>query len=564
VTACIEDNTVVEFIEGKLSAAMAAMVEQHMARCESCRMRVMALGTSPSMIVNAPTAPAGVGAHLQLAPGTRVGRFTVLHEIGRGGIGVVFAAYDPQLERNVALKFLQSASQKVERVVRAHKDLLAEGRAMARLAHSSIITIHEVGTFQGEAFIVMELIHGVTLSDWLQRWTTRPWTSIIEILRQAGQALAHAHAQGLAHGDFKPENVLLDDSDRVKVMDFGLSRLLDGRDSGDREDGAPPLMGTPRYMAPEQFQGRPSDPLSDQFSFCVALYEALYGQHPFAYDTPLSLLKLPPEEAIRPVPPRPDVPAWLGRALQKGLQCDAKQRYTSMDELLAALAPPVRRRRGRGLAAAAAAALVVCFFGYALGAWHGSAGATLPGLGRAERALAPFRSSGTRVGERGRGEDIVERLVADVDELKIRQDLNDLRIAELEDHLELDDEARLPAGPQGALRRSKGLSRAQVKTGLQQRWRDLEVCFREWRERQPRGRHVLAIEARIGTSGLARVTKLRGLSDKVVKQCVSGAIEAARFPRADGPSVVKMGLHSKGDSLHMVRLRSAGAIVTSR
>jgi hypothetical protein len=127
--------------------------------------------------------------------------------------------------------------------------------------------------------------------------------------------------------------------------------------------------------------------------------------------------------------------------------------------------------------------------------------------------------------------------------------------------MELDDGTRSSAQPRAALHRSKGLSRELVKAGLQQRWRDLEVCFREWRERQPWGRHVLAVEARIDASGQARVTKLRGLSDKVVEQCVSGAIEAARFHRADGPSVIELGLRSKGDSLRLARVRSAGAIV---
>lgn len=377
VSYCIGDNTVVEFVEGTLPAGRASNVERHIAVCQPCRLRVAALGASASRLADAPEPPVGVGAHLQLQPGTRVDRFVVLKRLGHGGMGVVFSAIDPDLRRQVAIKLLRTGADNGP-VRQSSDDLRDEARKMASLDHPNIVAVHETGTYRGEAYLVMELVDGTTLGDWLYRWGKRPWTEIVDGFVQAGRALAHAHSHGLAHGDFKPENVLVDDTDRVRVTDFGLARPFEIRPPDARDEAIVPnrakndgakndcakkdrpamVMGTPRYMAPEQYRGQAADALSDQFSFCVALFEALYERHPCTHDNPRSLLQLPGEEAWTGIPRGTDVPAAIGRVLARGLHPRPSERYGSMDELLAELQARRQFRRGRALGLLAGALVI--------------------------------------------------------------------------------------------------------------------------------------------------------------------------------------------------------------
>src|SRR5690349_17448959 len=192
-------------------------------------------------------------------PGDTVGRFVVLQRLGEGGMGVVYTAYDPELDRKVAIKLLKSAEE-------GHARLLREAQAMARLQHPNVIAVHDVGTLPGNrVFVAMELVAGATLRGWLKA-APRAWREVIAIMRQAGVGLAAAHDAGLVHRDFKPDNVLVGDDGRVRVMDFGLARLgaADPELSSGSHDTGPlstPLtmagtvVGTPAYMAPELFKG---------------------------------------------------------------------------------------------------------------------------------------------------------------------------------------------------------------------------------------------------------------------------------------------------------------------
>ncbi len=222
-----------------------------------------------------------------LERGAAVGRYVILDRIGAGGMGVVYAAYDPELDRRVALKLLRTDRFAAP----GHLRLLREAKALARLTHPNVVAVHDAGTFGDQVFVAMELVEGETLRQWLEAGA-RSWREVLDRLLAAGRGLAAAHAAGLVHRDFKPENVLLGRDGRVRVVDFGLAKALaDAAEEPAAPDSggelASPLtewgavLGTPAYMAPEQIRGIAADARSDQFSFCVALYEALYGERPF-------------------------------------------------------------------------------------------------------------------------------------------------------------------------------------------------------------------------------------------------------------------------------------------
>ncbi len=289
----------------------------------------------------------------------RIGRFTLQGRIGRGGMGDVYAAHDPVLDRKVAVKVLRGKVGRLDADERGW--LLAEARAAARLAHPNVVSIHEVGDDGDGVHIAMEFIDGPTLRAWLGEG--RSLAAVLRVFVQAGRGLAAAHDAGVVHRDFKPENVLIcgaEDEPRVKVVDFGLARVTAGR-SADQAAGDSCLMGTPAYMSPEQHLGRPVDARSDQFSFCVALYEALTGRHPFGADLPgvageQVLARIISGE--RPGSERA-VPGWLRQVLRRGLRPEPSARHPSMHALVRELqATPERRRRGWRVAVAVALVLV--------------------------------------------------------------------------------------------------------------------------------------------------------------------------------------------------------------
>ncbi len=299
-------------------------------------------------------------------PGPRIGRFTILERIGAGAMGVVYTAYDDVLDRKIAVKVLRDGGPA------GTLRLLREAQAMARVAHPNVVTVHEVGTADEQVYVAMEFIRGVTLQVW-QAEPGRGWTDIVEAYMQAARGLAAAHAAGLIHRDVKASNMMIDADGRVRVLDFGLVRAqefaeTEGTDASSSHASreiqlthAGDVLGTPAYMSPEQIRGATLGPASDQFNLCVSLYEALYGQLPFAGDSLATLYRSIQRHRL-PDPPRASrVPTWLRAVLLRGLHPEPEQRYPTMDALLRALgAGSVRRRRlwvALGVAAVASAVL---------------------------------------------------------------------------------------------------------------------------------------------------------------------------------------------------------------
>ncbi len=316
------------------------------------------------------TAPAEVPA--------KIGRFMVLRQIGSGGMGVVYSAYDEELDRRVAIKLLHEGLRGEQHSM-GQSRLLREAQAMARVAHPNVAAIFEVGVARGQVFIAMELVHGQTLRAWLTA-RKRGWREIVGVYLQAARGLRAAHERGIIHRDFKPENALIGDDGRVRVLDFSLAR--DSADEPERrvlDRDLPPgdtsltqagrIIGTPAYMPPEQALGVVADDRADQFSFCIALFEALYGRRPFTGQTRGELV----EDILRDhvtLPHSVRLPAWLNRALLRGLKPSPEQRWPGMAELIAEL----ERDRGRWLRLASALALAAVLAGLLLGALELRAG----------------------------------------------------------------------------------------------------------------------------------------------------------------------------------------------
>ncbi len=289
------------------------------------------------------------------AAGTTMSRYVVLEEVGRGAMGRVLRAYDPKLQREVALK-------EVKRGAEASGRIVAEARAMAKLSHPNVVGVYDVEELvTGAVILVMEYVSGQTLGDWLKDRATRPWREITAHFVLAGRGLVAAHEAGLLHRDFKPANVLVAGDGTVKVTDFGLAKFgegaFSGPNSGDESDTldlsqhamtqAGTIMGTPRYMAPEQHDGAALGPAADQYAFCVALWEALCGAPPFGGQT------LSEDKTKGPGKwPNPATPGPIVAAILRGLAPDPRKRWASMAELLTALAWDPSRRRNRILIAA--------------------------------------------------------------------------------------------------------------------------------------------------------------------------------------------------------------------
>jgi serine/threonine protein kinase len=295
-----------------------------------------------------------------LERGATLGRYIVLGTLGAGGMGVVYSAYDPELDRKVAVKLLHASAH--DSIGRAR--LLREAQALARLSHPNIVSVYDVGTHGDRVWVAMELVAGTTLGRWL-RGRPREWPAVLETMIAAGRGLAAAHATGLVHRDFKPDNVMVGDDGRVRVMDFGLARAaasdaaheLAGDDDlaprlpalRDAITRAGSIAGTPAYMAPEQFAAASVDARTDQFSFCVAAWEALFGRRPFRGESALELGAAVMRGAIEPAPAGRRVPSWLRKLLIRGLAPAPEERWPTMDALLHALARGRARARSRRL-----------------------------------------------------------------------------------------------------------------------------------------------------------------------------------------------------------------------
>ncbi len=353
--SCLDEETIAGCVEGRLSAQERSVALAHADECEPCcellSLTARELLSSNGQDADPDSAPRG---GTETSPGYAVGHYRVLERIGAGAMGEVFAAFDPRLGRKVALKVLRmDLTAPVAAAQQAR--LVLEAQALARITHPNVVSVYEVGLVEGHIFIAMELVDGPTLSGWLAA-QPRTWRQILDVFVAAGRGLAAVHAAGMVHRDFKPDNVLIGSDGRVRVTDFGLARVAaTDEDELARFPLAPEvgaaefgkitrqgtLLGTPAYMAPEQLRGEPATPASDQFGFCVALFEAFSAQRPFVGSSVDELRKA---QAQRPPSPRRwRAPGFAQSAIRRGLSLEPADRYASMDALLARFATGVRR-----------------------------------------------------------------------------------------------------------------------------------------------------------------------------------------------------------------------------
>ena len=392
---CPEENEIVDYVRGDVPEDRRGAIERHLDACPPCLQVVGELARifQQPLDPDPPSGPIhdvtfGPNATLldtsitlrdepsvdpllaSLRDGAKIGRYVILSRVGAGGMGVVFAAYDPELDRKVAIKLLRGSpgGSGPKELAEQRNRLLREAQAMAKLSHANVITVHDVGTFEDQVFVAMEFVEGMTLGAWL-RERKRPWRETMAVMLAAGRGLAAAHAVGLVHRDFKPDNVLIGrDANggvtRVLVTDFGLARPAAGKTDNFAVVSTMPgvrvlgmaltqtgaLVGTPAYMGPEQLAGERSDALTDQFSFCVAVYEGLYGERPFAGRVLSELMANVAEGKVKAAPAMSKVPRWLRRAVLRGLAVKPEERWPNMDALLVQLGrDPWRNTWKRGL-----------------------------------------------------------------------------------------------------------------------------------------------------------------------------------------------------------------------
>jgi serine/threonine protein kinase len=299
-SSCLDETAVLRFVDGRLPPAGRA----HIAGCPACaELAIWAAADAANVERNV-----GRGGQTfigQIPPSARLARYEVLRPIARGAMGEVYEGRDRVLGRRVALKIARVQDRTAPPAL-----LLREAKALARLSHPNVVTIHDVGHAGGRLFIVMQFLEGRTVDAWLR--TRRPWRRVLDVFLAAGRGLAAVHAANVLHHDFKPRNVLIGDDGLVRLLDFSLARFA--RKPGQKLAGPVAVSGTPAYMAPEQMRGEPGDGRADQFAFCVALQEALFGGG-----------------GAR------GAPAEIWRVLRRGLSPDARDRFASMERLLAQL-----------------------------------------------------------------------------------------------------------------------------------------------------------------------------------------------------------------------------------
>ncbi len=296
----------------------------------------------------------------ELALGDAVGRYLLVEQLGSGGMGVVFRAKDPQLGRSVAIKVLRDHTD--DRAAR----LIREAQAMAQLSHENLVVVYDAGTDGGAVFLAMELVDGMSMRQWLGE-PGRSWRERLRGVLAAGRGLAAAHAAGIVHRDFKPENVLVDRAGRIKVADFGLARAEQATSPVMMMAPAPntrdltrtgSLMGTPAYMSPEQYDGKLADARSDQFALAITAWEAIWDTRPFQGEY-LALVDAIKEGRIErsSAPAGERVPAQLEAVLRRALAVDPAARFPTVEALLDAIADALRppRRWPIGVAAGAIA-----------------------------------------------------------------------------------------------------------------------------------------------------------------------------------------------------------------
>ncbi len=547
----LDDNDVSEFVSGSLPSSALTKIEGHLAGCRECRQLVAALAMDAANDSNAATVP-----HEKLSPsqmtqrptrtltvGDRVGRYLVLSALGSGGMGVVFSAYDPQLDRKVALKLLRAGITYNTKDARTR--LRREAQAIAQLSHPNVVNVYDVGsTEEDDLYIAMEFVEGDTLTTWLKAYP-RTWREIVDIFLQAARGLMAAHSVGLLHRDFKPDNVLVGSDGRVRVTDFGLARSVIALD----EMAARPrptmaalnvdltatgtVLGTPRYMAPEQLTGPDIDARADQFSFCVALYEALYGTHPLPGAASVSMLEN--DEKALPPPTDTKVPASIARCVMRGLERDRQKRYPGMSTLVGDLIPPPPRATMRNLAFAMAGVVLVGGAAAAIAFRPDDPGVVAPPDNKGIQPLVDKineldRERRDLIAQLEKQHNITEDKIQKLtNEIKLKDDM----IRQLVDKVE---EVTAPK-PKPAVK--QGPTQAALVTGaFQQAQDDLEGCFKEWNERET-GDADMLVRMTVGADGVGHSsTTAAGPDSPFLRLCVAEAIGRVKFP--SGPETLDL------------------------
>jgi len=345
---CLDELAVLRLESGELTAGELATVEVHLDDCEACRRLVATVARSEPDAEPVDTIEAG----------RSIGRYVLLTPVGSGGMGTVFAAWDPELDRKVAIKVVnESAATSAS----AQERLMEEARTLASLRHPNVISIYDVGRVGDRVFIAMDYMEGGTLGAWMVGGL-HPWREVVRRFVEAGRGLVAAHAAGLVHRDFKPANVLLTRDDHCVVTDFGLASASFIEPATIPEAMArSTAWGTPAYAPPEVVSRSKISPAADQFSFCVALHEALYGLTPFAGDTVESRFKALRDGMRRELPSKSSVPGPLRRVVQRGLALAPEDRFPSMEALLEALEAAASRRRLWTWGATGAALVALAF-----------------------------------------------------------------------------------------------------------------------------------------------------------------------------------------------------------
>ena len=354
---CLDENAIVDLLEGHLPDDARASLEAHLDGCAACRTLVAAAIATPGLERAEASSPAPeIAALSRVRAGATIARYVIVGAIGLGGMGIVYAAYDPELDRRVAVKVLRSGAS--TRTDVQQRRVLREAQSMARLTHPNVVAVYDVGLVDGQVFIVMEFVKGTTLRRWLAE-RPRSWREALDVLRRAANGLAAAHAAGLVHRDFKPDNVLIGEDGRVLVADFGLALSLAGGDDAPAEGAPTPadeadrltrtgaVAGTPGYMSPEQLDGAVVDARSDIFAFCVTLHEALHGERPFAGETPRAIRDAIAAGRVREPTTKARVPAAVSQVILAGLRADPARRPASMSAMIDVLGrdPAAVRRR---------------------------------------------------------------------------------------------------------------------------------------------------------------------------------------------------------------------------
>ena len=614
--ACLDDNLAAEFASGTLPKSQRQRVESHLAGCRDCRHLIATLAasgedavgnvsglrdsdviTSPrhhhvASVIGAPADSPPDPRDPQISVGDRIGRYLVLGRLGAGGMGVVLSAYDPQLDRKVAIKLLRTGIGIATGEARAR--LVREAKAIAQLSHPNVVAVYDVGAIdssdparQGEIYIAMEFVEGDTVTQWMRRWK-RPWRDVLEVMLQAGRGLAAAHAVGLLHRDFKPDNVLVGSDGRVRVGDFGLARSVMGPDAPTPDHHAirpahavsalhatltatGTVLGTPRFMAPEQFLGEDTDARSDQFSYCVALYDALYGRHPLQSGTALEMV----DKGARALPPPNDskVPAHIGRAILRGLDPLPAKRFPSMTALLAELTPaPIRVLPRRTIAIVVAIALTA------------TAGAAVLINHRQDRATSREAELIHRIEQlEVERETLLKQVKHDIDNQKAITDLRE-KLAKKDEEIQTlitrVEELRAATATADATQPSPTTStvvprptthapsaviphadtpRTPAAIIAEARTSALAVvahaddtvrgCFAEWAERHPSEAVTLTVALTVAPDGHAHSPNIDGSDDSSLPLCTGDALTRLEFPALDAVVKLRLTLNFKNGAL---------------